>query len=221
MEIKPDKNNLPSKLAEDDNVKKLLDDKVKQTDDVKSAIDILATKTALAQEGTVNKIVAEKTEELRNDAEAKRVKAETEKINEEVEKVKAQKQKEIEEYDKLITAKQKEVGQLKAESDKAQAFFDNNKEILKYIGVRSKKSLKVMQTLIVPATMIFIIVQILLFPLTFVGVTLESIVNIIGSICGAVKNNALKIVVSVLVVLLIVGVVFAACFYGDKLISKL
>lgn len=217
MEIKT---NLPS-IANDDNVKKLLDDKVKQTNDVKNAIDILATKTALEQEGTVNKIVAEKTEELRNDAEAKRVKAETEKINEEVEKVKAQKQKEIEEYDKLITAKQKEVEQLKADSDKAQAFFDNNKEILKYIGVRTKKSLKVMNVLIVPATIIFMIVQILLFPLTFVGVTIESIVNILGGICGAVKNNALKIVISIVVILLIVAVVFLAYFYGGKLIATL
>lgn len=217
MEIKT---NLPS-IANDDNVKKLLDDKVKQTSDVKNAIDILATKTALEQDGTVSKIVAEKTEELRNDAEAKRVKAETSKINEEVEKVKAQKQKEIEEYDKVITAKKKEVEQLNAESDKAQAFFDNNKEILKYIGVRTKKSLKVMQTLIVPATLIFIIVQILLFPLTFIGVTLESIVNIVGGICGAIKNNALKIAVSIVIVLLIIGVVFSVYFFGGRFISKL
>lgn len=216
MDIKP--NN--KQLAVVSDVKSILDDKVKKTDDVKTAIDLLATKTALEQEGTVAKIVNEKTEELRNDAEAKRVKAETDKINEEIERVKAQKQKEIEEFDKLILAKKNEVEQLKAESDKAQAYFDANKEILKYIGVRSKKSLGVMRGLMFLAVPVFCIVQILLFPLTFSGVILESFVEIIGGICGAIKNNALKIIISILVVLLILGIVFLVYFYGGKLISN-
>lgn len=50
MEIKT--NNLPQKI-DDTKIHQLLDDKVKQTDNVKTAIDILATKTALEQSGTV------------------------------------------------------------------------------------------------------------------------------------------------------------------------
>lgn len=215
MDIKTDK-----ALTVVSDVKSMLDDKVKRTDDVKTAIDLLATKTALEQQGTVEKIVNEKTEELRNDAEAKRVKAETDKINEEIERVKAQKQKEVEEYDKLITAKKKEVEQLKAESDKAQAFFDANSEILKYIGVRNKKSLNIMRALMFVAVPVFCLVQILLFPLTFSGVILEAFVGIIGGICGAIKNNALKIVISILVVVLIIGIVFLVYFYGGKLITN-
>ena len=215
MDIKTDK-----QLAVVSDVKSMLDDKVKRTDNVKEAINLLATKTALEQEGTVQKLVTEKTEELRNDAEAKRVKAETDRINEEIEKVKAEKQKEVEEYDKLITAKKKEVEQLKAESDKAQAFFDANSEILKYIGVRNKKSLGIMRALMFVAVPVFCLVQILLFPLTFSGVILEAFVGIIGGICGAIKNNALKIVISVLVVLLIVGIVFLVYFYGGRLLKN-
>lgn len=214
MEIETKK--LPVKI---DNVNNLLDNKVKQTEDVKSAIDLIATKTALEQEGTVEKLVEEKTEELKNDAEAKRVKAETDRVNEEIEKVKAEKQKEIEEYDKIITLKQKEVEKLNADSNKAQAFFDSNKEILSYIGVRNKKSLRVMQWLMVPATIIFVIVNILLFPVTFVGKTLETLVEIVGGICNAIKNNALKIIVTIAVVLLIGVVVFFAYYYGIKLIK--
>ena len=214
MEIETKK--LPVKI---DNVNNLLDNKVKQTEDVKSAIDLLATKTALEQEGTVEKLVEEKTEELKNDAEAKRVKAETDRVNEEIEKVKAEKQKEIEEYDKIITLKQKEVEKLNADSNKAQAFFDSNKEILSYIAVRNKKSLRTMQWLMIPATFIFVIVNILLFPVTFVGKTLETLVEIVGGICNAIKHNALRIIVSIAVILLIAGVVFFAYYYGIKLIK--
>lgn len=221
MEIKTDRNNLPTKLTEDDNVKKLLDDKVRQTDNVKNAIDILTTKTALEQQGTVEKLVEEKTEELKNDAEARRVKSETDRVYEEVRKAIAEKEKRIAECDKEIDEKRKEIEKLTQESNRAQAFFDNNKEILKYIGVRNKKSVKVMQALMLPATLIFIIVQILLFPLTFVGVTLETIVNIVGGICGAIKNNALKIIISILVIILIIAVIFAVYFFGGQFIAKI
>ena len=214
MDIKTDK-----ALAVVSDVKSILDDKVKRTDDVKTAIDLLATKTALEQSNTVEKLVTEKTEELRNDAEAKRVEAETKRVEEETKKIIAERQKEVEEYDKLITAKKKEVEQLKAESDKAQAFFDANSEILKYIGVRNKKSLGIMKALMFIAVPVFCLVQILLFPLTFSGVILEAFVGIIGGSCGAIKNNALKIVISVLVVLLIVGIVFLVYFYGGRFIA--
>lgn len=217
MDIDTSKN-LPEKI---NGVNDLLDKNIKQADNIKNAIDFFATKTALEQETTINKVVTEKQEELENDARAKKIKAETDRINEEVKKVIAEKQKEIEEYDKQITAKKKEVEQLKADSDKAQAFFDANSEILKYIGIKNKKSIGVMKSLMPVACIVFIIVQVLLFPLTFSGITIECLVNIIGGICGAIKNNALKIVISVTVVLLIIAVVILIYFYGGKLITKL
>jgi hypothetical protein len=207
-----------SLTAPPNNINNLLDEKVKQTSDVKTAIDILATKTALEQEETLEKVVTEKQEELRNDAEAKRIQAETDKISKEVEKVKQEKEKQLAELDKVISAKQKEVEQLKADSDKAQAFFDSNKDILKYIGIREKKSIKTMQGLMFPATIIFVIVQILLFPLTFIGLLLETVVNILGGICGAITNNALKITLSILIIVLLLGGGFCAYYFGGKLI---
>lgn len=212
MEIK----NLPQ--VKQSNVNSLLDKKVEQAQDVKTAIDLLATKTALEQSENLEKVVVEKGEELKNDAEAKRVEAETKRINEEAKKVVAEKQKQVELYDKEIVKKQKEVEELKAESDKAQAFFDSNAEILKYIGVKNKKSLRVMQGLMVPATIIFIAVQLLMFPLTLCGVVLETLVNIVGGICGAIKNNALKLVISIGVVLLITAVVGLAYYYAGTIL---
>lgn len=196
-----------------------IDTEIKNTDNVKDVIDLYATKTALEQEETLNKVVTEKQEELRTDAEAKRIQAETTKISKEVEKVKQEKEKQLAELDKVISAKQKEVEQLKADSDKAQAFFDSNKDILKYIGIRERKSIKTMQALMIPATIMFIIVQILLFPLTFMGLLLETVVNILGSICGAIKNNALKIILSILVIALLLGGGFCAYYFSGKLLT--
>lgn len=197
----------------------LIDTQSKSTTDVKTAIDLLATREALSSEENVDKIVKEKNEELRNDAEKKRIEAETAKINEEVNKTKAQAEKELAEIEKQIQAKRKEVEELKAESDKEDAYFTRNKEILKYVNIRSKKTLKVMKTLMFPATIIFFIVQVLLFPVTFTGLVLENIVNIIGGICGAIKNNVWRILMAILVILIIGAVCFCVYYFGLRLIQ--
>lgn len=202
-------------LVEGDNgIYSLIDEQAKSTDDVKKAIDLLATKTALADQDNVDKIVEEKSEELRNDAEAKRIEAETAKIHKEVEKVKQEAEKQLAELDKQIQSKRKEVEDLRAESDKEDAYFVRNKEILKYVNVRTKKTLKVMKTLMLPATVIFFIVQVLLFPITVCGLILENVVNIVGSICGAIKSNVWKIISSTLVVLIILTAFVLVYYYG-------
>lgn len=206
------------KIETTPNIDKILDEKTDKAQDIKTALDILTTRTALQREGTIDKLVDEKEEELRNDAEAKRVQAEVERISKEVEKVKQEKEKQLAELDKTISAKQKEVEQLKVEADKETTFFESNKDILKYIGIREKKSLRTMQALMFPATIIFIIVQILLFPLTLCGLVLETIVNILGGICGAIQNNALKIILSILVIIIVVGGGFCAYYFGGQLI---
>ena len=217
-EIENKANGLIQKSNENQDLNDIIDTKIKSTDNVKNAIDLYATATALKQEETLEKVVGEKQEELRNDAEAKRVQAEAERIAQETAKVRQEKEKELAELDKTISAKQKEIEQLKVESDKEEVFFKSNKDILKYIGVREKKSMGVMKSLMFPATIIFVIVQILLFPLTFIGLLLETVVNILGGICGAIKNNALKIVLSVLVIALLLGGGFCAYYFGGKLI---
>lgn len=198
----------------------LLDEKAKSSDNVKEVIDLLATRNALSQKETVQKIVNEKDEELRNDAESKRIQAETERVNEEVKKVVAEKEKQIAEYDKLITAKRKEIEELKAKADEEEAYFERNKEILKYLNVRSKKSLKTMQVLMIPSTIVFFVVQILLFPITFCGLIIESIVNILGGVCGSIKNNAFRIIIAILVLTILVGAFVCVYYFGGDLIAK-
>lgn len=195
-------------------LKALLDNKIKQTDDAKNAIDLLATRTALTQDNTVEKIVSEKREELINDAFAKKVIAETKRVEEEVKKVEAEKRKQIAELDKVISEKKKEVEQLEADSDKAQAYFEANKEILKFINIKTKKTLGVMRFLMIPATIVFMLVLIITLPITIAGAIVSSVVHIIGTICEAIKSYALKIIISIVVVALIVAIVVGAVFLG-------
>jgi hypothetical protein len=73
-----------------------------------------------------------------------------------------------------------------------------------------------MQALMFPATVVFIIVQVLLFPLTFIGILLETIVNIIGGICGAIQNNALKIMLTLLIIAFLITGAFCTYYFGGK-----
>lgn len=197
----------------------LLDEKAKSSDNVKEVIDLLATRTALEKQGTVDKIVDEKSEELRNDAESKRIQAETERVNEEVKKVLAEKEKQIAEYDKEISLKKAEVEKLKTESDRAQVFFESNADILSCIGIKRKKTLKVMCALMIPATVIFVLIRIIALPITVGGKIVEILIDIIGGICKAITNNALRIIIAILVLVLLIGGGFCVYYFGGSFIT--
>lgn len=209
-----------NEIQKHDDVKSLLDNKIKETQDEKSAINLLATRTALMQDDTVGKIVNEKKEELINDAFTKKVIAETKRVEEEVKKVEAEKRKQIAELDKVISEKQKEIEQLKADSDKSQAFFEANKDILSYINIKSKKTLGVMRFLMVPATIVFMLVLIITLPITIAGAIVRAVVHVIGSICETIKNYALKVIISAVVVILIIALVIGAIYLGNMLVHN-
>lgn len=200
-------------------VQNLLDKKMSSTENAKEAIDILATAEALKRDDIANKLVSHKQTELETDAEAKVVRAEADKIAVETKKVQAEKDKQVAQLDKDILTRQKEVERLKADSNKADQFFESNKDLLRYVGCRSKKTIGVMRFLIVPSIIIFIAVQILLLPITFCGLIIENIVRVVGDVCGAIKQNGWKIVASIFIVLLISAVLVAVYFYGGKLIG--
>jgi hypothetical protein len=199
-------------------VDSLIHNEVKKTDKVNSAIDLMFTHDALRDQSIFDTALKEKKEELRNNAEAKRIEAETSRISKEVDRVKQEKAKGLALFDKIIEDKKKEVEELKAESDKAQAFFDSNEDILSYIGVKKKKTLKIMYMLMVPAVIVFALVQTLALPITISGKLLELIIGIVSDVCKQITNNALKISISIIVILVIMSVVFLAYYFGGKLI---
>ena len=203
--VKSSNNVVPK--SDEDMIKKAIYSSAQNTTNVKNIIDLAATSKALENQDTVEKIVSEKTEELHRDAEAKKIKAETDKIREEVEKVKQEAEKEIAELEKVKSALEVEVKALKAEDDKATQYFNNHKSILRCVNIREKLSLKAMQAWMVPASIIYAIFQILLLPFSLVGFAAESIMNIIGAICGKVTKNGLKLVLSIIVGVVVVGLV--------------
>ena len=166
---------------------------------IKEAIDLDATKVALEQKPTVQMIVDTKGQELFQDAQSKLAEAETKRILQE-------KQKELAYYNKENEALRKQTEQLKAESDKAEQFFENHKSILKCVGVREKLGLKAMQWWMVPASIIYGIFQVLLLPITICGFAVEQIINILGAICEKISQKGVKIVLSILVILFIIAV---------------
>jgi hypothetical protein len=210
-----EENNL---TTQNSGVEKLLNEKLAQTDNVENAIDVASTLEALKREGTVDKLVDEKEEELRNKAEAKRLQAETEKIEKEVSKIRQEKEKELAELDKEIEKRKAEVSQLKTESDKSEVFFKSNKEILSCAGITSAKSLNVMYWFMPFAIIVFIVIRIIVLPLTIGGKIAEVIIEIVSGICETITNHALKIIISITVVAVLIACGICAYFYGGKLI---
>lgn len=220
-EIVPTTQNAPAEVAENnDMLSTVIEQNARATTNVKETIDLLSTKRALEQEGTVETLVAEKTEELKNDAIAKRVQAETEKIHQEVEKVRQEGEKEIAQLVKEKNKLQAEVEAMEKEADKAEAYFQANKDILKCAGITSKKTLSVMKAWMWMAGFVFILIQIIKLPITIIGGLVEGIIDIIGGICGVIKNNALKITVSLVVILVLIAA-FVGIGFGAKAIGDL
>lgn len=195
-----------------DTVNSIIIKNAKESNNVKDVIDLAATSKALQDDKIVGKIVDEKQKELLTDAEKKKIEAETDKIRKEAEKVKQETEKEIAELEKTKNRLEGEIANLNAESDKAQAFFDSNKSILKCIGIREKLSLNTMQVLIIPSGIVFTIFQIILLPFSLIGYAIESLMNIVDIVCGKIAKGGLKIALSILVAILIV-VLLIGCYY--------
>lgn len=188
--------------------------KAKQSENVKDILDLATTLDAIKKDETVDKLTAEKTEELINDAVAKKLKAEADKIKEEVAKIKQETEKEVTELEKSKRKLQAEIEELKSKTDKAAAFFEANKQILKCVGIREAVSLKAMQWLMVPAGIIYTIFQILLLPLTLLGFCIERIAELVGSVCGKIASNGWKIALSIIVIGAIIGLVTGLYYLG-------
>lgn len=208
-------------ISNDNMVDDIILQTAKASKDVKSVIDLAATSRALQNEKTVEKIVSEKTEELQHDAEAKKIKAETDKIREEVDKVKQEMEKELAELEKQKKALEAEVARLKALDDKAKQYFESNKSILKCIGVREPLSLKAMQCLMIPASVIFAIFQVILLPFSLIGFSIESIMNIVEAVCGKIAKGGWKIALSIIVVALVLALVGGIYYLIVFLMNKI
>lgn len=179
----------------------------KESNKVKDVIDLAATSKALEKKETVDKIVEEKTKELISDAEKKKIESETERIRQEADKVKKEEEKQIAELSKIKNTLLGEIENLRAEEDKAIAYFNSNKSILRCVGIREPLSLKSMTFWMYPASIIYAIFQVLLFPFTLVGFAVEQLINIIEAVCGKIAKGGIKIVVAIITGIVITGLI--------------
>lgn len=205
-------------ITKDNIVETAILNKARRQESVKEVLDLATTLEAIKQDETIEKLTAEKTEELISDAVAKKLKAETDKIKEEVAKIQQEAEKEVSELTKSKRRLQAEVEELKSKTDKAEAFFNSNKPILRCVGIREAVSLRAMQWLMVPAGFIYAIFQVLLLPLTLLGFLIEIITEIVGAVCGRITKNGLKIVLSIVVVGLILGMIVGIYYLGTTYI---
>lgn len=199
-------------VADDDIVTNIIVKTAQASNQVKDVIDLAATSKALEKKETVDKIVEEKTKELISDAEKKKIESEAEKIRQEADKVRREEEKKIAELNKIKTTLEGEIDNLKAEDDKALAYFNANKSILRCVGVREKLSLKAMHFWMYPASFVYILFQIILFPFTLVGFAVEQLIGIVEAVCGKIAKGGWKIVVAIITAVIIVGLI-AGIYY--------
>lgn len=184
-----EKANYVANMTPSDFVQKTIYENAQKTNDVKEVVNLATTARALQERETVEKLSSEKTEELVKDAEAKKIKAESNKIHEETQKI------------------HQETEQIRIEKEKAQAYFEANKEILKCVNVRSPLTLSAMRKWFSIACVIYAIFQFILLPLTLIGFATESVISIVGAVCKSIAKQGLRIVVAIMVAILIVGLV--------------
>jgi cell fate (sporulation/competence/biofilm development) regulator YlbF (YheA/YmcA/DUF963 family) len=208
-------------LSENNAVNSIIEQKSKESNDVKTAIDLSATKAALEKQGTVDRLVDEKTKELTADAEAKKIAAETARIREEVAKVKQQGEKEIAELTASKNKIEQEIEELKKQTDKANAYFDANSEILRVVGIKKPLTLKAMQTWMIPASIIYALFQILLLPFTLLGFCIEAFIDIVGKITGKFNESGWKIALTIGSIIVIGTLLFGAYWLIVNVASKM
>lgn len=166
-----------------------------QATTLKDAIDIGVTGKALQKDGVIETLTDKKEQELKEDAEAKRLKSEADRLSEEANRT----DKEKEKIDK--------------ESEKAKAYYNAHKSVLKYSFVKEPMSIPFMRIGAIMGT----IVTFLFLPLIIAGALIELIVDIIGSVTGTITKNSIKLIVGLLVALFIVAV-GVGCYFGIPLL---
>lgn len=197
--------------------KELIGEAVKQAGQqavtLKDVIDVGVTGEALKKEGVLDELTDKKEQELKEDALAKVIASEAERIKRETDRLTEEGKKQLQELRNQIEQAEAEKQQLEKQASKEQAYFNSHKAVLKYAGCREAMSMRYMQTMSAIGFVVMCIVKLLFAPLLLIGLFLETLMDIIGGVTGAIKANATKIIVSILLAIVIGGVCFGA-YYG-------
>lgn len=185
----------------------------KQAKSLKDVVDVGVTGKALMKDGVLDELTAQKEAELKEDALAKVIASEAERIKRETAKLTEEGKKQLAQLQNEIHQAEAEKDKIEKQADKNLAYFNSHKSILKYAGCKEAMSLQYMQTMAVIGFVVMCIVKVLFSPLILVGQFIELLMDIIGGVTEKIKANALKIVVSVLLFIFIAAIV-VGCYYG-------
>lgn len=166
-----------------------------QANKLKDVIDIGVTGKALQKDGVIETLTDKKEQELTEDATAK-----------------------LEEAKAGRSAKEKD--RIDAEIETAKAYFNAHEEVLRYAFCNKPMTVPYMKVMAVVGTIVMYIFKYGLFlPFFVAGKLLEMIVEIVGSVGGAIKKEALKIVVGVIVVIFLIAIGIG-CYLGIPLLLR-
>ncbi len=164
---------------------------------LKEVIDYGVTGKTLQKDGVMETLTAQKEQELKEDATAKVIKAEAERLREEASRTNSEKEK------------------INKEKEKAEAYYNAHKSVLKYSFVKEPMSIPFMRVGAIMGT----IITFLFLPLIIAGALVELIIDLIGSVTGTITRNSLKLIVGLLVALFIVAV-GVGCYIGLPMLLK-
>lgn len=174
-----------------------------QATTLKDAIDVGVTGTALRSDGVIETLTDKKKQELNEDANARLIGAMTERISKEKELVEIEKQK------------------IETETEKAKAYFEAHKKVLWYAWCKEPMTIPYMKTFAVLGTFLMWVIKIITAPIWLSGQIIGAVVEVVGDIGEKITSNAIKIVVSVLVVLILIAVCVGSYIAFPVLLGKL
>lgn len=223
VEVVDDKKALVSRSADFDTETQLINQAVRaagrQATTLKEVVDVGVTGIALQNKHVIVDLKEKKERELKEDALAKVIASETARIEQETNRVLEEGRRQLADLNNQINEVRAVKDKLEQEADQNKAYFECHKSILKYAGCVQVMSVTYMKKMSVIGFLIMCLVKIVFSPLILTGLFIETLVDIIGGVTGTITHNAWKIIASLGLAILIVGIVIGAYFGITELIK--
>jgi len=164
---------------------------ITEKNNFENVIDNLSSLAVLSNKEEAEKIAHKKAEEIGHKTDAKVISAEAEKAEAER---------------KLIQA---EAEKLEGSTNKARAFYNANKSVLRIIGIREELGFKTMNILYIIALPLYLLAAVLIsFPISIAKFFVELVIDIIGDISKKISSNFLKVAAGIISIGISGGIIF-------------
>ena len=164
---------------------------IAEKNNFENVIDNISSIAVLSNKEEAEKIAFKKAEEIGHKTDAKVISAVADKTEAER---------------KLIQA---EAGKLEENANKARAFFNANKSVLRIIGIREELGFKTMNILYCLALPLYLLAAVLIsFPISIAKFFVELVIDILGDVSKKISSNFLKVAAGILSLGISGGIIF-------------